>query len=506
MLKSKIKHLIPLVAGLLIGSAGLQAQQIGSAGATNPTLDTSPFGGQLAHEENPGTFGTFGPGERWIGIGNPKLATGPLPVYGIRIQDNGNAATWSLKNTAGTYDLEESFGDNVDSKYRLQFITSLALGTQRTILTANSQGNVGIDQDNPQARLEVNVDAGEVVSAGLRVENQNASGTGALAIGDLIGSYGQVSPGTGGSPTKVAIAGATTNASSTDNYGVSGFALGATGFCVGVYGSINTSTAADPYAGYFNGDVFTTGAYLPTPSDARIKNNVENLGSVMDGLMKMRATTYEYKQDGKFENVNFSKGYQRGFIAQEVEEIFPDLVKEHGILLEENVFDIDENGTPIAIENPETMRIKTVNYMGMIPILTKGLQEQQVVIEAKNAEIADLNDRVSDLEGRLAALEGRATSKGNAGSAIDATNVLYQNSPNPFDRATSIRYSIAEGAQSAEIIVFDMNGRQLRVFNELKAGENALTVDGAELEAGMYFYSLIVNGEEVATKRMILTK
>ena len=44
-----------------------------------------------------------------------------------------------------------------------------------------------------------------------------------------------------------------------------------------------------------------------------------------------------------------------------------------------------------------------------------------------------------------------------------------------------------------------------QVFSELDAN-GKLTLNGSELEAGMYLYSLIVNGEEVSTKRMILTR
>jgi len=40
----------------------------------------------------------------------------------------------------------------------------------------------------------------------------------------------------------------------------------------------------------------------------------------------------------------------------------------------------------------------------------------------------------------------------------------------------------------------------------LKAQQANITINGSELTAGMYLYSLIVNGQEVVTKRMILTR
>lgn len=38
------------------------------------------------------------------------------------------------------------------------------------------------------------------------------------------------------------------------------------------------------------------------------------------------------------------------------------------------------------------------------------------------------------------------------------------------------------------------------------AGIGYITIEASEFEAGMYLYSLVVNGKEVATKRMILSK
>jgi hypothetical protein len=51
-----------------------------------------------------------------------------------------------------------------------------------------------------------------------------------------------------------------------------------------------------------------------------------------------------------------------------------------------------------------------------------------------------------------------------------------------------------------------MNGLQIQKHDIAKAGMGKLVVEGRSLKAGMYLYSLIVDGKEVDTKRMILTK
>ena len=94
------------------------------------------------------------------------------------------------------------------------------------------------------------------------------------------------------------------------------------------------------------------------------------------------------------------------------------------------------------------------------------------------------------------------TKSGLNGAFGDAT--LYQNSPNPFTTETVIRYELPSSVERGQMMIFDMQGRQVRNYDLDQNGK--LTINANELEAGMYLYSLIVNGEEVSTKRMILTK
>ncbi|OUN69982.1 hypothetical protein B5G10_10830 [Barnesiella sp. An55] len=51
-----------------------------------------------------------------------------------------------------------------------------------------------------------------------------------------------------------------------------------------------------------------------------------------------------------------------------------------------------------------------------------------------------------------------------------------------------------------------MQGAQIRRIEIAERGENQVTLQGSELSAGMYIYSLIADGKEIDSKRMILTK
>ncbi|GAB5416768.1 MAG: hypothetical protein Crog4KO_22570 [Crocinitomicaceae bacterium] len=259
-------------------------------------------------------------------------------------------------------------------------------------------------------------------------------------------------------------------------YGVWGTALGGGIANYGVYGT--GSAGFGPfYAGYFAGDVYTTGLYLP--SDEQLKVNVESL-SATERLMMLQPKQYNYKTE-EFGRMNLPAGVQMGFMAQELEEVFPGLVKETI-----QPPKVDEDGEIIE----EGLTYKAVNYVGLVPVLTATVQEQQKQIEA-------LKERLSQLEG---------TSTNDPALSLDAVNAeLYQNTPNPFSSRTTIRYSVPETAQTASILIFDMNGALKNTLRADVTSEGEVVLDANQMKPGMYIYALLVDGKEVASKRMILT-
>ena len=58
----------------------------------------------------------------------------------------------------------------------------------------------------------------------------------------------------------------------------------------------------------------------------------------------------------------------------------------------------------------------------------------------------------------------------------------------------------------AAIYIYDMQGQQIKK-KQINGQEYVyLTIQGSELAAGMYMYTLIIDGKEIDTKKMILTK
>lgn len=165
------------------------------------------------------------------------------------------------------------------------------------------------------------------------------------------------------------------------NWGVVGYAdgTGESGATVyGIYGAGYPS--ATSYAGYFVGDVHSTGT-VTWVSDEKLKENVTSLDgrSTLDRLMQLRPSSYTSKQTSEFADLNLRTGIQYGLIAQEVEGIFPELVSDH---VYHPVPDIEGRDTGASIS------YKGMNYIDLIPLLLSAIQEQQAEIEAMRAALS----------------------------------------------------------------------------------------------------------------------
>ena len=84
-------------------------------------------------------------------------------------------------------------------------------------------------------------------------------------------------------------------------------------------------------------------------------------------------------------------------------------------------------------------------------------------------------------------------------------NRLFQNTPNPFTERTEIRFTLSDEAHNAYIYIFDMTGKTVKQV-PVDASMQSVTIDGSELSSGIYLYSLMVDGQEIDTSRLILSK
>lgn len=237
---------------------------------------------------------------------------------------------------------------------------------------------------------------------------------------------------------------------------------------------------------YINGTVLSTGT--GTFSDARLKDNVNDIDNALEKILSVSGKYYDFKQN--IEGMNLPKTHQIGFLAQELKEVFPEAVQEM------------HNG------------YFAVNYNAITPVLVEAIKEQQTIIEDQNETIAGLSNKVDDLNQRLAALEVLLLGGNNQPSDVKTdlptehvkpsnnSSMLYQNVPNPFNGTTTIAYTLAEG-QKGSIQITDIQGRLIDTVELTNAGTGKIELNMSEFGQGNYFYSLVINGKVTDTKKMV---
>jgi hypothetical protein len=148
------------------------------------------------------------------------------------------------------------------------------------------------------------------------------------------------------------------------NYGVYGVSLNSLGFGV-----------------YANGDLGHSGGIFQT-SDRKLKTNVSKLSDASSILRQLKPVEYDYKEKYTEKGLNLPKGHQFGFIAQDLQKVLPNIVKDTRIHLNPDREKGEEN---------EFEEFLGVNYVSIIPILTQALKEQ--------------DDRILELEKKILELE-----------------------------------------------------------------------------------------------------
>ncbi|WP_455103479.1 tail fiber domain-containing protein [Phocaeicola abscessus] len=245
-----------------------------------------------------------------------------------------------------------------------------------------------------------------------------------------------------------------------------------------------------------NGRVWTTQGLLIT-SDERLKRNIVDInGMCLSKPAKLNGKFYEKQissetdrrkivmkmlSEGKINNeesqaalsslsrVADGDSYKKefGFMAQEVKELFPELVEQ------------DADG------------IYAVNYTGFTPILVEAIKELQVKIKA-----LENNGQVS--------LRSGEKSVSSYGDNIVGEEYLSQNAPNPIENSSKIIYSLPEGTTSAAISFYSINGAEVKnVLLDVNVRSGSITVTSADFATGLYVYKLIANNVLLGFKKLI---
>lgn len=257
-----------------------------------------------------------------------------------------------------------------------------------------------------------------------------------------------------------------------------------------------------------NGDVLCSILY--ETSDQSVKTNISNITSASEKIMNLRGVYFDFISETRRDTLVFSDKYGNtrthitnsdntddllnneyinpsaandlitersrhhiGLIAQEVEEIVPEVVR------------------------TQTDGRKAVAYSNLVPLLIEAFKEQQNKITELEQYIQNCCEFNDNIKSKTTETQNYET--------INNVSVLFQNAPNPFDQTTTISYEIVEIISEAYIFIFDMNGKLLKTY-PITISKGSIQITANELNPGMYLYSLVVNKKEVDTKKMIVTQ
>ena len=142
---------------------------------------------------------------------------------------------------------------------------------------------------------------------------------------------------------------------------------------------VGIGTTAPAQALHVNGRIRSNG--INETSDRRYKKDITNLPEdILDKVLKIRGVTYKWRQN-EFPKMEFEDGTQIGVIAQEIEEVFPEVVR------------TDENG------------YKSVDYSHLVPVLVEALKAENTKVDNQSKRIKKLEEDNKKLLERLSKIE-----------------------------------------------------------------------------------------------------
>jgi hypothetical protein len=165
-------------------------------------------------------------------------------------------------------------------------------------------------------------------------------------------------------------------------------------------------------------DIDPTSTALVCASDQNLKKDISTLQGTLAKLQNFRGVNFRWKTQD-------DSALRIGFIAQEVESVFPELVK-----------------TDIITG------IKSVNYLGFAPVLVNAIKEQQTEIET--------------IQNQLSALQGSDAISGNTPIVIKSHLYLSKDSVGQakiLAGATSVRVSFEKPYEYQPIVTATPNSR-----------------------------------------------
>lgn len=238
-------------------------------------------------------------------------------------------------------------------------------------------------------------------------------------------------------------------------------------------------------------------------SDARLKKDVRDFTDGLEILQKIHPVWFRYNGKAGTNTEN----QEVGILAQEMQHIAP-------YMIGETVYE-DEQGKQENYLN--------YNANALFYILVNAVKEQQLEIEhlqaektnyqieldeirASNADLQQQLDELKQLVQQFTSRPSAADGVMPSSSVVITGATLEQNQPNPFTETTLIQYFIPETVGTAALQITNVEGKLIKLIPIKSRGKGQTRLEAQSLQAGTYFYTLLIDGKVLDTKQMMLTR
>ena len=247
-------------------------------------------------------------------------------------------------------------------------------------------------------------------------------------------------------------------------------AMDLTGNYPAIWGNGNRINFYNPARKAYN-SIYVAGVY--NLSDGRFKEDVSDLTEALGSLLQLRPVTFRWRnqqdaggteEDAAASAPQVDGGLQYGFIAQEIEEVLPDVVT------------TAEGG------------VKAINYTSLIPLLVRSVQELQGQVAAQASVIDNLN-------ARLAAYTNSETEQDR----------LTCCTPNPTNGAVTIGYALMPETTRAMVIVTNLVGTTVASV-ECDVSETSVDRNITGAAPGVYLATLVCDGNVRDSRQIALSR
>lgn len=264
-------------------------------------------------------------------------------------------------------------------------------------------------------------------------------------------------------------------------------------------------------------DAFKPGdEFWDYPSDVNLKENIQPFSDGLEIIRQINPIRYQY--NGK---ANMPTGETHvGIIAQDIIQFAP-------YVIDTFLAKLDTGDTMMT-------QLLSANTSPLLYVAFNAIKQLDSAITVKNTDslvqtIDSLKDQVTAMQQQLASIQNcidnlpsgmgcdhsrkanpddRKGEKESQQINLESSGaaILYQNEPNPFGNSTVIRYYVPESANEAMLVFYDEFGREINKEILSSKGYSKVDVNAEKLAAGIYTYSIIVDGKIADTKKMIRSK